>query len=179
MRFTGFLPILTLIFGMMCLPVSAMQTQKVTIPDKPSADTWSHGKIPLDQEELDCLAKNVLYESGGESLRGQRAVAHVTLNRVNDDRYPDSVCSVIQQSRLVGKRRVCQFGWWCAGRGRVTPEGVRWQIVRQVAYEAMTGQSDDPTNGALNFQIKRYQKRLPGHVRARATVIGNHVFFTD
>ena len=175
----GLLSILVLVFGMTCSSAFAAQAQRMTIPDKPSADTWSHGRVSLDRDELECLAKNVLYESGGESLRGQRAVAHVTLNRVSHDRYPDSVCSVIKQSRLVGKRRVCQFGWWCAGRGKTTPKGDQWQMARQVAYEAMTGQSDDPTNGALNFQIRRYHKRLPAHVRVGATIIGNHVFFTE
>ncbi len=151
---------------------------------------------PPDPVELECLAKNVLYESGGEIEDGQHAVAHVTLNRVRHGRYPTSVCSVIKESRTVpvykkvavagkkktvkaGSKTVCQFGWWCAGRGRTTPKGSQWEKAQLVAYADLTGQSADPTQGALNFQVRSYQRRLKPGTRAGSVVIGNHVFFTE
>ena len=49
--------------------------------------------------ELICLATCVFYEARGESVDGQLAVAEVVLNRVRSNRYPDDICSVINQSR--------------------------------------------------------------------------------
>ena len=40
------------------------------------------GKITY--EEVECLAKNIYFEGRGESLQGQIAIAHVTLNRQKD-----------------------------------------------------------------------------------------------
>ena len=174
-----------------CTPPDAAEPTLVAVAEEEKANI-----PPPDPVELECLAKNVLYESGGEIETGQHAVAHVTLNRVRHERYPDSVCSVIKDSRAVpvykkvatsgrkktvkaGSRTVCQFGWWCAGRGRETPKGPRWEQAQKVAHAALTGQSTDPTDGALNFQIRSYQRRLKPGTRAGSMVIGNHVFFTE
>ena len=51
---------------------------------------------PLDQE-TDCLAKAVYFESRGEPLEGQLAVANVVINRANSGRYPPDWCGVVKQ----------------------------------------------------------------------------------
>ena len=44
---------------------------------------------------LMCLAVAIHFEARGEPLDGQYAVADVIMNRVEDPRYPDDVCSVV------------------------------------------------------------------------------------
>lgn len=44
---------------------------------------------------LMCLAVAVFFEARGEPTDGQEAVAEVIMNRVEDDRYPDTVCDVV------------------------------------------------------------------------------------
>lgn len=44
---------------------------------------------------LMCLAVAVYFEARGEPLDGQYAVADVVMNRVEDSRYPDTVCGVV------------------------------------------------------------------------------------
>jgi spore germination cell wall hydrolase CwlJ-like protein len=51
---------------------------------------------PLD-EETNCLATAVYFESRGESLEGQLAVAHVVMNRAASGRYPSDWCGVVKQ----------------------------------------------------------------------------------
>jgi hypothetical protein len=51
---------------------------------------------PLDVQ-TDCLAKAVYFESRGEPLEGQLAVANVVINRANSGRYPPDWCGVIKQ----------------------------------------------------------------------------------
>lgn len=47
--------------------------------------------------EIICLALTIFLESRGESLAGQRMVGEVILNRVASDRYPDTICDVVNQ----------------------------------------------------------------------------------
>ena len=57
--------------------------------------------------EATCLAKNMYYEARNQGLAGQFAVSLVVMNRVNDDRYPSTICGVVEQGQLesLGKER--------------------------------------------------------------------------
>ena len=56
--------------------------------------------------EFECLALNVYFESRGEPLAGQYAVAAVTLNRVVHPAFPDSICQVVMQGAELGAEQV-------------------------------------------------------------------------
>lgn len=63
---------------------------------------------------LECLAKNIYFESRNQPWVGKLAVAQVTLNRVADSRFPDSICDVVKQQKkthanLVGTVTVFQI----------------------------------------------------------------------
>ena len=58
-------------------------------------------------KQVECLAKNIYYESGSETYEGKLAVAQVTLNRVNSPKYPHEVCAVVYQKT----QNTCQFSW--------------------------------------------------------------------
>lgn len=51
----------------------------------------------ITEEEIELLASVVRAEAGNQSFTGQKAVAEVVLNRVQSDKFPDSVQSVIYQ----------------------------------------------------------------------------------
>ena len=44
-----------------------------------------------------CLALNVYHEAKNQDVNGMFAVADVVMNRVEDHRYPNSVCEVVKQ----------------------------------------------------------------------------------
>ena len=48
-------------------------------------------------EALVCLALNVYHEARDQPFIGQVAVAQVVMNRVHDDRFPNTVCEVVQE----------------------------------------------------------------------------------
>lgn len=52
----------------------------------------------ITDEEITLLAKLVYEEARGESILGQRVVVSVVLNRVLDDRFPDTIHEVIYQT---------------------------------------------------------------------------------
>lgn len=64
-------------------------------------------------KEIDCLARNIYYEARGESREGQLAVAQVTLNRVESDLFPNTICGVVNERYIVKGFEVCQFSWRC------------------------------------------------------------------
>jgi len=71
------------------------------------------------KKQLTCLAKNIYFEARNEPFAGQFAVALVTLNRVNDTAFPDTICKVVYQGIHTTdgfpKRDRCQFSWYCDG----------------------------------------------------------------
>ena len=44
-----------------------------------------------------CLALNTYHEAKNQSLVGQIATAQVVMNRVEDNRFPGTVCEVVKQ----------------------------------------------------------------------------------
>lgn len=46
-----------------------------------------------------CLAQAVYFEARGENHMGQMAVAQVVVNRMHDDRYPDTICGVVWERK--------------------------------------------------------------------------------
>ena len=53
--------------------------------------------IELPTAALLCLTQAVYFESRGEPFLGQVAVAETVLNRVDDPRWPSTVCNVVYQ----------------------------------------------------------------------------------
>lgn len=46
-------------------------------------------------EAVMCLALNIYFEARDQSVDGQLMVAEVTLNRVKDPAFPDTICDVV------------------------------------------------------------------------------------
>ena len=77
-------------------------------------------------DESYCLAENVYHEARNQPKVGQMAVMSVTLNRVNDPRYPNTICGVTKQGPtrpswkdetvMIPIKHRCQFSWYCDGK---------------------------------------------------------------
>ena len=120
-----------------------------------------------DDAELNCLAIGVYYESKGEPLEGQLAVAEVILNRAKSGRFPSSVCGVLTQRG--------QFSFVRGGRLVQPPASARaWKTALAVAQVARDDAWDSRVSNALFFHA-RYVS--PGWRRARVGSVGNHIFY--
>lgn len=113
----------------------------------------------LSEEEIHCMAKNIYFEARNQSHTGKIAVALVTLNRVADGRYPDTVCGVVYQSYTWNGnpiRHKCQFSWYCDGKSDKIYDRVAWSDAVSVAYDAITLYSGgfDITNGATHYHTR-------------------------
>jgi len=79
----------------------------------------SQKALPSDMEEVGCLAEAIYFEARGESVVGMIAVGQVIINRVNDERFDDTICSVVHAGQYYENypvRNRCQFSYWCDGR---------------------------------------------------------------
>jgi spore germination cell wall hydrolase CwlJ-like protein len=59
----------------------------------------------VDQKELMCLARNIYYESKGESEKGKIAVGIVTMNRSQHPEFPNTICGVVKQKTVFERPR--------------------------------------------------------------------------
>jgi spore germination cell wall hydrolase CwlJ-like protein len=67
----------------------------------------------LRQKQLNCLARNIYHEAGGEPFEGKVAVAQVTINRAESGQFPSDICQVVHQKNIVYEKVLCQFSWYC------------------------------------------------------------------
>ena len=124
---------------------------------------------------LMCLALNVYHEARSEPLQGQAAVAHVVLNRVASGRWPDDVCSVVQQGYEKGRFR-CQFTWYCDGKPDEPTEILAWAKSVLVANQVLTGVVPDVTNGATHYHA-RYVNPYWSASLSNTVTYGSHLFY--
>lgn len=129
------------------------------------------------RRDLMCLAMNIYHEARGEPLEGQFGVAEVTMNRVTDPRYPDSVCAVVYQKRwdYLRKRHVSAFSWTEFDAVEV-PEGEAWQTAVSVAEATLDGDHSEVLDGAVHYHASHIR---PSWTRDKKPVarIGRHVFY--
>ena len=72
--------------------------------------------------EISCMADNIYFEARNQGTAGWSAVASVTLNRVKDKRFPNTVCEVVKQGptreswkkdgNYYPLKHRCQFSWY-------------------------------------------------------------------
>jgi len=121
-----------------------------------------------------CLAEALYFEARGENLNGLVAVSEVILNRVDDRRYPNSVCGVINQG--TGERFRCQFTYTCDGRPETITEKRAYERVGKVARLMVDGAPRLLTSGATHYHTKAVHPKW-GRVFARTATIGFHHFY--
>lgn len=117
--------------------------------------------------EMECLAGTVYFESKGESLAGQLAVAEVVINRKNSPRFPNSICGVVYQKS--------QFSFVRGGKmPAINKDSKAWRNAVAIAHIAMNEHWESPVKGSLFFHSTYVS---PGWRLTRTGTIGNHIFY--
>jgi len=129
------------------------------------------------KREMNCLALNVYYESRGETIAGQQAVAKVTLNRMASSRYPETICDVVYEKNWskIHKRYVSAFSWTELDEVP-DPRGASWSLARKMAETVYKQKHKKLLHGALFFHTKNI---LPYWARKKKPVakIGQYIFY--
>ena len=131
------------------------------VGDMPVADALS--------SDLKCLAQAVYFESRGEPLTGQLAVARVVINRAASGLYPSDYCSVVTQRS--------QFSFVRNGRipqaDETSSAWLRAKAIAQIAHQDLW---KSEAGDALYFHATYVN---PGWARRKTQLarIDTHVFY--
>ena len=131
---------------------------------------YNNRGIFVNQEDKQCLAKNIYFEAATESALGKVAVGLVVMNRVKDDRYPSNVCDVVNQRS--------QFSWVNDSRSNVPPKNNRaWKESLRLSEEILKGNAkfigfDQVTHYHANYVNPAWSKKL-----RQVAKIDQHIFY--
>lgn len=156
-----------------------------------STPTLNYDNIDVGQAY--CLAINIWHEARSEDIEGQFAVAHATLARVRDKRYPNTICEVVYDSvpdpvtPWLPKKHACAFSWHCDGKsdkivlhyrsGKVNIRAVKtFTATAVVALMAMTDEIDDFCEQANFYYNPELANPNWGEIYTETCVIGKHRF---
>ena len=165
---------------------AAIQTQQALtiLPDRPD-------KAP------ECLALNMYHEARNQETAGLFAVSAVVLNRVNDPRFPNSVCEVIKQGpireswktrqheNLQASERIyypiknrCQFSWYCDGKSDTPFNKEKYKELLDLAEAIIYNEISfvDITDGAL-FYHAYYVTPGWSKTKQKTVKIQDHIFY--
>lgn len=128
-----------------------------------------------------CMALNIYYEARGSNLADQAGVANVVMNRVNDRRYPATICEVVKQGLQNAdgsmKRNKCQFSWYCDGKSDrpgnpdlwIEAQMLAWQVIEDGKYRGLT-------EGATHYHATYVSPRWARELQLVGR-IGAHIFY--
>lgn len=135
-------------------------------------DAWLASlPVPQGDGEWDCLRRAIYFESRGEGLQGQFAVAEVILNRVDDPAFPKSICGVVHSSG----GGACAFSYICDGIADTMRDPVATDRAGRIARAMMDGAPRALTQGATFFHA-RWSRPGWGNL-VQTAAIGGHLFY--
>ena len=161
-----------------------------------NVEAWETEQAKL--KEVECLAKNMYYEARNQGTAGKLAVTNVVLNRVKDERFPNTICEVVKQGptreswktkkdkNLPDEERIyypirhkCQFSWYCDGASDDPKNVEKYQEAYLFSLNIVDKKFHliDITDGAL-FYHADYVKPSWARTKHRTTEIGDHIFYT-
>ena len=147
-------------------------------------------------DEARCLAENIYHEARNQGTAGWLAVAAVTLNRVTDRRFPNTICEVVFQAETTESWRTkskdvpdieriyypvrhrCQFSWYCDGKpDDINQLGIYMDIM-QFSKILLTSRvmMFDITDGAT-FYHADYVMPSWAKSKIKTIEIGDHIFY--
>ena len=139
-------------------------------------------------DEAYCLAENVYHEARNQPKVGQMAVMSVTLNRVSDPRFPNTVCEVVKegpsrpswkdQTVMIPIKHRCQFSWYCDGKSDRIHDMTTFSDIFDFTLGLVDGTIKvmDVTQGATHYHADYVQPYWTTDMKYLGKV-GSHLFY--
>tara|TARA_B100001564_G_C20409093_1_gene564816 strand:+ start:146 stop:685 length:540 start_codon:yes stop_codon:yes gene_type:complete len=150
---------------------------------------------PYIDRSAECLALNMYYEARNQGTAGVLAVTAVVFNRVNDKRFPNTICGVIEQGptreswktkKTLDKndavfypiKNRCQFSWYCDGKSDVPKNTKTFLKFFDYAKSWLSNTLPflDITDGAL-FYHADYVTPGWAKTKQKTVEIQDHIFY--
>ncbi len=121
-----------------------------------------------------CLTEALYFEARSETLEGQFAVGEVILNRVDSQKFPNSVCGVVGQG--APRLNKCQFSYNCDGKAEYFSEALAYARSGKLAKLLLDGRARVLTGGATYYHASSVS---PSWARSftKTAQIGKHIFY--
>ena len=130
---------------------------------------------PKVRKELLCLALNIYHEARAESKADRKDMGVVTLNRLADERFPDTVCGVVDQP--------FQFSWTNATAGTArNPHPVEereWKDAQLMAERLYLSEDRGRIGKRKFFAERRVAAKVPWMKKARDKLILGPFIYAD
>jgi len=138
--------------------------------------------------DAECLALNIYYEARNQPLAGKLAVASVVINRVNDERFPNTICEVVYQGptrpswkgtgELIPIRNKCQFSWYCDGKSDIPLELNQFNSIYDLSIDIIETNvfNLDITDGATHYHAD-YVTPSWASSKTKTVEIEDHIFY--
>ena len=154
-------------------------------------------KVSEYHPSVQCFALNMYHEARDQGTAGVFAVTAVVLNRVNDSRFPNTICEVIYQgpTRESWKTRQhkdlpaserkyypiknrCQFSWYCDGKSDNPKDKQSYKLMLNFTEMLLSGEIQfiDITDGA-QFYHADYVRPAWAKTKKRTIEIEDHIFY--
>lgn len=183
---------IAIIAAMILTATTAFASSASTFQDPQVEELYTEQNRP----QLYCLAQNVYFEAKSEPLAGQYAVADVVLNRVNDTRYPNTICEVVREGPikeswktkkdqdLDDQQRIyypiknrCQFSWYCDGKADTVRDQDAWRMAQIIAYKIVhTDKMRGITEGATHYHADYVSPKWANKIQLVGS-ISTHIFY--
>ena len=149
-------------------------------------------RVSIPKDQVKCLQANIYFESGNQSTIGKIGTGWVTLRRVQDNRFPNTVCDVVMDAKVNSQgfplKHKCQFSWYCDGLKDVPDLGNKfeksaWETSGKIAYtmvqSCLMGINEhdcppDPTRGALFYHSDSVD---PKWTYVKTAVVEQHTYY--
>ena len=125
-----------------------------------------------------CMAMAVYFEARGDMVKDPTAgyaVAEVVMNKIASDRFPDTVCEVVQQHKEGSGPRSCQFSFYCDGLSDNLEDEKAARQSLFIAADVITGRNllGITADHYHTVQVSPYWSTSMEPVGR----VGNHLFF--
>ena len=159
------------ILALIMLSVFSQPTFAKTVPNTGFTET-----------EVAWLTKNVYFEARNQGIAGQLAVAMVTINRVLDSRFPNTIEEVVTQAYTYRNgfpiRHKCQFSWYCDGKSDKIRDWKSYNDIHRLVVTYLQNRDIifDVTEGAV-FYHADYVNPSWAKVKEKTIEIEDHIFY--
>ena len=131
-------------------------------------------------DDRKCLTENIYFEARGQGQAGWLAVAQVTQNRVDDKRFPNTICEVVKQGLTYASgdpiRNKCQFSWFCDGKSDKPKNTKVYNEISELVNYISDYDIIDITDGATHYHAD-YVRPSWAKTKTKTIEIEDHIFY--
>lgn len=153
---------------MKTLLLVALTAILVTFPKQIVQQKRTPSNLNISSADIKCLAENIYHEARGESLMGRIAVAQVTVNRLNSQKFGKTICQVVYAPK--------QFSW--TNNPQPITDSRAWRQSLELAEQVLRGFAEIKDFPALWFHHVSIKPRW-AKKKKKIAHIGKHVFYTQ